>query len=68
MNKKQLTVMWIGIAIIALLGLWLVDESGWGIDINRTANAILVFLVVVTIVGSITAGLVATFADKKRNN
>lgn len=55
MNKKQLVVMWIGIAVIV----W----AGFQESINYTGGS--TFLLRTFLIGLVTVGLIVTFKDKK---
>jgi len=55
MNKKQLVVMWIGIAVIVLAGF---QES-----VNYKGGS--TFLLWTFLIALVTVGLIVTFKDKK---
>jgi hypothetical protein len=81
MNKKQLIVMWVGIAIIILMGIfppWIVTVQGTdnilghAFILSRTGrkydiNASFLFVQWIMVV-AITGGLIITFKDKKPND
>ncbi|MHC4658364.1 MAG: hypothetical protein ACYS83_04200 [Planctomycetota bacterium] len=68
MNKKQLTVMWMGIAIIVLLILFQSGVFAFIYAPGRVLEGILVLMIswrIVVIVAALTIGLICTFASKK---
>ena len=54
MNKKQLVVMWVGIAILVAFCLFAMDEAGKGNN-----KILIIFQSIVAIIVSVTIGLVA---------
>jgi hypothetical protein len=80
MNKKQKNVMWIGIALIVVMGIfppWAISDQGsfamlgYGFILSPPKNAchintshLYVQWIMVTVV---TGGLVVTFMDKKKD-
>ena len=74
MNKKQLIVMWVGIAFVVLMGIlppmnFIADgfryEIGLLLGVSSRSVDFGKLLIQCSIVGIITVGLIITFKDKK---
>jgi hypothetical protein len=64
MNKKQLNIMWLGIAVVVGFAILALLEGQSGVP-ALAVNSVLIFLAVETIVIVVTIGLIITFADRK---
>ena len=64
MNKKQLNIMWLGIAaVVGFAILALLERQNR--DTALAVDCVLIFLAVETIIIVVTIGLIVTLADRK---